>query len=361
MISRGKGVNCFKNKLNMNLSNEQTRIGSPSESHPVMLKQKQPEELNSNKIQKQNSRKFSTCSIEEESEPTKLIFPKFSRQFSTLRNLSSLTNCNFNGPKAFNSFTELAANVNYSPQFQTPKIKTQQGFVRPAAKRLANFNKEVISNYSFTNCFFESNNNGVNFNTFSIVKPEINQSSINKTNLLKSQFKNPFHSSQFSNEIFTPAKFKIENNLNSNKLGFSTVNIKRSSANCSTKKFISFTQKINSNNNNNFDRNKNLSLVSKKNSENKLIKPKTKRIKKIKKFKNENFYQFVKQSIRKIKLKKKGEKLKIANNSNILHIPGFYLNEENLICRKEFTQSIYNKINPINIGIKFDILLLLFF
>ena len=79
MISQRKGSNYISNKFKMNLSNEQTRISSPMECPLIISKKKEKVKNDSLKVLKQKSREFSTCSIDQETSPSKLIFPKFSR------------------------------------------------------------------------------------------------------------------------------------------------------------------------------------------------------------------------------------------------------------------------------------------
>jgi hypothetical protein len=322
MISQSNTPNLPQKGIPLHLSSDQTRIASPSDSNPQRATNLNYTSPLSRRHQKKDD--FSACSIEKE-DSSKLIFPKFSRKFSTFRQIPSLQDLNSKGIKSLSEFQP--ANCFYSPRFQKPK--QTKGFVRPAERRLAEFNSGIVSNFSFTNCFFESNGSKVVF------KGELN-SNYNKPNYGNNigfnqnqwgkNFGSKIEQRFMRNEIQVNSNvgnhFKMNLNWNQNKVqDFFSIKDNFTFNKTSGNEFLTKNE----------DPGK---VENPKQMKNLLIKPKTKRIKKKPRIQNEQFYQMIKQMLHKKKLKCKNKQFKIFNNSSDYYEKGFFCHMETKICKR---------------------------
>lgn len=313
----------------MNFSNEKTRIASPSEvlpRNPPNLQFCKPSSPPHVPISPKKKENFSTCSIEEETSQSKLIFPKFFRKIQTIRNMPSLPNLPTGGFKRVNTFNDFGwgGQQFFSPGMRKRSEHGTNDFVKPAARRLLEFNKSQVSNFSFTNCFFESNLNRVNINACSLVKPIVRNNSFSQIPKLGAVGlnRNTMQVGVCKQGSFVDNSNVFVRNLDSQKSPVQSKVEYIQEESFSIKDNFSFTKsriapflekpKILKN------------LGSNKIQIKKQGVSKTKKIQKMKKFKSDEIYQIIKQVVREVKMKRVLKKLKIKNQTSAFCTPSFY-------------------------------------
>lgn len=301
-----------------NFSAEQTRLASPSETAPPA-----PKNLNyalpAHALPKED---LSACSIGQ-NEGGKLIFPKFFRRHRTLRDLSAP----LGGPgKSVRSVSEFRPVRPFaSPQFQIPFSPPKSRFVRPASRRLADFSRKVVSNFSFTNCFFEANASKVGIAGETRVKylwpaPRgLAEPASANLGPRAGKRQKPFDKGQIRRafgEVERP---------NPKALEWKRKNLHKM---LSIKNNFSF-RKIGAEAGLNAEGNSNAPA-----GPGHLIKPKTKRICKAGRRQMEGLYHLVKQTLREEREARRARALEITGNASALYQPGFFFHSENRICRR---------------------------
>lgn len=323
MNTIANATNRLLGKSPADISNDRTRLASPSDSAPPL-----PANLNYACLPNLPKEQLSTCSIDN-NEETKLIFPKFSRRFNTLRDLPAPQASSGKTAKSFSEFRPVRAFA--SPKFQTPCAPMKGLFMRPASRRLAEFSGKVVSNFSFTNCFFETNTNKVALGPEPQLKrlwPFVGSSN------------GPIGSNLAVLGLGAGGEkkaFKAWNDLDQrgSKNGPELKNSKALEGKRSKKQSALSIK-------NNFSFRKigpecGLNLEVDSNAHGRpgqLIKPKTKRICKAKDKKLDLLYRLIRQVVRQERRLERVAELEVVNHSSVLYQPGFFFHAENRVFRR---------------------------
>lgn len=324
MNSIGNAINRILRKCPADISNDHTRLASPSDSAPPV-----PANLNySSPPENFPKDHLSACSIADDNE-SKLIIPKFSRKFSTLRDLSFSQNASGKITKSFSEFRPVRPFP--SPKFRPPCSPLQSQFMKPASQRLAEFSGKVVSNFSFTNCFFEANTNKVQFG----VGPQ-KKTGWTGSGVLNGRLEGAWANLGFGDEA---KKSEMEERTRSSG-GIGKMGREPENAKALDWKKKNVQQMLSIKNNFSFRKigpESGLNVETHSNGLEttcQLIRPKTKRIRKARNQKLDLLDGFIKQVLRQEKRAKRAQELEVVEHSSVFYRPGFFFHSENRILRR---------------------------